>query len=160
MRGRKPKPQYLSLVDGRIPKRERKSKRDSGNGQVTVPRVLPTAPPHLSEGARQWWGWYSAMLDRRGVLTEEHGPALEQLCELYQELIELRAAIRVSGRTYETTNKAGDIMIRPHPLCAMLADTDRRFRGWESEFGLTPASRPRVPGETPSAPSDPAEAYF
>jgi phage terminase small subunit len=37
-------------------------------------------------------------------------------------------------------------MIRPHPLVAMLADADRRYRGWESEFGLTPASRPRVPG--------------
>ena len=156
MRGRKPLPPGWHVTSGDRGKRG----KDKPPAQPPAARVLPAIPPHLSEGARQWWGWYSAMLDRRGVLNEEHGPALEQLCEIYQELIELRAAIVVSGRTYTTTNRDGATMIRPHPLCAMLADTDRRFRGWESEFGLTPASRPRVPGETPSAPSDPAEAYF
>src|SRR4051812_33226479 len=130
MRGRKPQNDAVKRMKGKI------------IGRINPPadRVLPSPPEHLSPEARVHWGWYSAQLDRMGVLSEEHARGLEQLCCLYQETVELRAAIKVSGRTYTTTNESGAIMIRPHPLVAMLADADRRYRGWESEFGLTPAS--------------------
>src|SRR3954470_13674948 len=121
MRGRKPQNEVTKRMKGKV------------IGRINPPakRSLPSPPDHLSPEARVHWGWYSSTLDRMGVLDEEHAHGLEQLCCLYQELIELRQVVKDEGRTYKTTNAAGDQMIRPHPAVAMLADCDRRFRGWE-----------------------------
>lgn len=154
MAGRKPTPTALKLVKGN-PGKRRTNKREP-----KPRRVIPSPPAHLSDEARGWWGWFAGFLDRMGVLTEADAAALEQLCELYVELKGLRKVVEDEGRFYKTTNQNGDAMIRPHPAVAQLADTDRRFRGYLSEFGLTPAARSKVSTMGDDADSDPAEAFF
>jgi P27 family predicted phage terminase small subunit len=153
MRGRKPQPTTLKLVKGNpghrpLNKREPKPKR-----------VIPAPPAHLAPEALLHWGRFATLLDRMGVLTEADGAALEQVCLIYQEMIELRQDVKTSGRYYVTVNKDKCEMTRPNPAVAMLADCDRRFRGYLSDFGLTPTARSRIVLEVEGT-SDPAERYF
>lgn len=156
MRGRKPKPTSLKLVTGnpgkrRIRKTEPKPKR-----------VIPSPPAHVSDRALLAWGALATRLDRLGLLTELDAFALEQLCENYSEIIELREDIIDNGRFQTVTTKSGDRMERARPAATMLADAERRFRGMMVEFGLTPSARTRVAvtGDDDNAQTDPAEAYF
>lgn len=154
MRGRKRQPTALKLVRGNP------GKRPLNPREPKPRRVIPSPPAHMSQEELVHWGRFSATLDRMGVLTEADGTALEQLCILYQEMIELREIVRKEGRYYTTTNKAGDEMIRPHPAVAQRADADRRFHGYLGDFGLTPAARARVVSEMEGQSTDPAEEYF
>lgn len=154
MRGRKPQPTALKLVKGNP------GKRPLNPREPKPKRVIPAPPEHLTQEAMVWWGRFSVILDRMGLLTEADGAALEQLCLLYQEMIELRVIVKASGRFYVTVNKDGCEMIRPHPAVAMLADTDRRFHAYLGDFGLTPTARSRVVGEIDQTQGDPAERYF
>lgn len=154
MRGRKAQPTALKLVKGNPGKRPLNSREPKPK------RVIPSPPDHMSQEAMVHWGRLSVMLDRMGVLTEADGWALEQTCLLYQDMIELRAEVATRGRVYVTKNTTGDEMRRPNPEVAMLADADRRFRGYLAEFGLTPAARARVVSEMDRESTDPAEAYF
>lgn len=153
MRGRRPKPLHVKLVTGNPGKRPM-------NGREPKPRrALPTPPTHITQEELVHWGRFSEILDRMGVLTEADGAALERVVCLYQEVIELREVIETEGRTYTTKNRDGAEMTRPQPAVAMLADCDRRFRGWLGDFGLTPAARTKVIAQV-EASTDPGEAYF
>lgn len=154
MQGRKRKPTQLKLVQGNP------GKRPLNPREPKPRRVIPSPPAHMSQEELVHWGRFSAILDRMGVLTEADGAALEQICILYQEMIELRAIIREKGRFYTTVNKDGCAMERPHPAVAQRADADRRFHGYLGDFGLTPAARSRVVSEMEGQSHDPAEAYF
>jgi P27 family predicted phage terminase small subunit len=95
-----------------------------------------------------------------GVLTEADLKALEMACEAYAEVRECRAAVEMAGGgTYETRNLAGAVMTRSRPELARISDADRRFRGYLSDFGLTPAARARVHAADGRRPN-PLDRYF
>ena len=108
-------------------------------------RGIPSPPPHLSDRAKTAWGYVGGLLDRMGIVTEGDALGLEGLCQCYSELVEAREALRERGATtYESVNGGGGTMYRAYPEVALVADADRRFRGWLQAFGLTPADRSRV----------------
>lgn len=154
MAGRKPKPTHLKLVEG-LPGHRKPNKREP-----KPKRAIPSPPAHLPPAALVHWGYFSALFDGMGVLTGPDAPALERLCCLYQETIELQAVLEKEGRYYETRNKAGEIMIRPHPAAAQLADADRRFHSYLNDFGGSPSARVRVQTDKPDAHEDPAKKYL
>jgi len=158
MAGRPPKPTHLKLVTGtaqkcRTNKREPKPKR-----------ALPSPPADLTDKAKTAWGAVSVILDSMGVLTEADGFALIGLCEAYADLMAARASLAQpltmkgeagelvfaeAGERYYWTMGKGGPMRRARPEIADISDADRRFAGWLSRFGLTPADRTRVAGKLP-----------
>ena len=78
------------------------------------------------------------------MLTVVDDWALEQLCENYAEILDLRATIKTEGRFQTVTNKNGDTRTVNHPAASQLADAERRFKGMLEQFGLTPSARTRV----------------
>jgi P27 family predicted phage terminase small subunit len=153
MRGRKPKPTALKLVTGNPGKRKLNAK------EPKPARVIPSPPDHLSDAARVAWGSLATRLDRLGLLTELDAFALEQLCENYVEILDLRAAIAKHGRT-QSVETQYDTVVRARPEVGMLSNAERRFRAMMAEFGLTPSARSRVTATPDDAShSDPAAAY-
>lgn len=139
MKGRKPTPTYLKLVKGNP------GRRPLNEAEPKPRRERPGAPAHISDKAREAWGYVSGLLDRIGVLTEVDAIALEMLCEAYAEVLEARAALKTFGSNYYTTvGKDGGLMYRAHPAVAVLQDADRRIKSWAAEFGMTPSARTRV----------------
>lgn len=133
------KPTHLKVVAGTM-----RSDRKNENEPV-LPCKRPEMPATLSDGAEKVWPTVCGILEGMGVLTTADQFAVEGLCESYAELRAARDALADHGDlTYETTNKAGDTMFRARPEVAMVADADRRFSGWLTKCGMTPADRSRV----------------
>ncbi|WP_337175388.1 P27 family phage terminase small subunit [Paludisphaera sp.] len=125
MRGRKPKPTALKILDG--------DRADRINrAEPRLPEADLDPPDHFccdSDGldfAREHWDELAPMLASVGLLTEGDRPALALLCEAH-------ALIRLDPLDY----KARDL-----------------YRRMLVEFGLTPSSRSRVAAkaETPANP--------
>lgn len=151
----RPKPTHLKVVAGNP------GKRPLNQAEPKPRRERPSPPAHLSARAREAWGYVSALLDRMGVLTEADAVALEQLCEVYAEVIDLRADIAANGRFQTVTTKAGGEMERLRPAYAALMDADRRLKGWLIEFGKTPSARSKVKTDGEGAEqADPAAEFF
>lgn len=137
MRGRKPVPIEQHKARGTY-------RADRHKGIAANDHGIPECPTWLSGRARDGWIEIAPMLDARGVLTQADAVSLQALCERYADWRELREEVRAEGRTYSTTNPAGDEMIRPNPKAAMLDEAERALKGWLIEFGLTPAARSKV----------------
>lgn len=138
MAGRRPTPTTLKLVKGNPGKRALNKK------EPKPARSIPSPPDHLTDDGKFAWGRLTVLLDRMGVLTEADAFALERLCDCYADILELRELVEQDGRTYETTSTQGEKVIKANPAVSMLADADRRFKGYLVEFGLTPAARSKV----------------
>lgn len=139
MKGRKPLPTHLKLVKGNP------GRRPLNDAEPKPRRERPGAPAHISDKAREAWGYVSGLLDRIGVLTEVDAIALEMLCEAYAEVLAARATLQAFGSSYyQTVNEGGSVMHRAHPAVAVLQDADRRIKSWAAEFGMTPSARTRV----------------
>jgi P27 family predicted phage terminase small subunit len=153
-KGRKPKPSHLKLVAGNP------GKRRINKSEPMPQRGRPSPPSHVSDKARETWGYVVAALDQTGVLAKPDALALELLCEAYADYLDARAALKDRGSNYyETVNQTGGVMYRAHPAVAVMQDADRRIKAWLGEFGMTPSARSRVHGETPE-PDDTAADYF
>jgi len=115
----------------------------------------------LNRDALSAWKKLTKDLESMGVLSEVDGYALERACQCYAEIKALEAKIKNKGRTFETTNQNGDLMVRARPEVGMLSDADRRFKGYLIEFGLTPAARSRlVVSQGSTKGKSGAEQYF
>src|SRR5690242_16133765 len=129
MKGRKPTPSHLKLVKGNP------GKRPINKREPQPRRERPSAPAHMSDKARETWGYVSAILDRMGVLREADAIGLEMLCEAYADYLAARAHLKDLGSNYyETVNQTGGVMHRAHPAVAVMQDADRRIRAWLAEF--------------------------
>ncbi|EPR3212970.1 phage terminase small subunit P27 family [Klebsiella pneumoniae] len=153
MAGRRPKPTHLKVVTGNPGKRKLNDK------EPTPAKEIPSPPAHLTDWGKVVWGRLTVLLDGMGVLTVADTLALERLCDIYADILQLRDTIAVEGRTY-TVQTEGGFLIKANPAVSMLADADRRFKSYLVEFGLTPAARTKVKvnGETPE--EDTLDKFF
>src|SRR5690242_448201 len=109
MKGRKPTPSHLKLVKGNP------GKRALNASEPKPRRQRPSAPAHMSDKARETWGYVSGLLDRMGILTEADAIGLEMLCEAYADYLAARATLKEIGSNYyETVNQTGRVMHRAH----------------------------------------------
>ncbi|MDK7735867.1 phage terminase small subunit P27 family [Providencia stuartii] len=154
MAGRRPKPTHLKVVTGNPGKRKLNSKEPKPK------REIPSPPEHLTDWGKMAWAKLTLLLDGMGVLTIADSLALERLCDIYADILQLRDTIAIEGRTYTTKTQLGDFLIKAHPAVAMLADADRRFKSYLVEFGLTPAARSKVKIDGGEEEEDPLNAFF
>lgn len=105
--------------------------------------TLP-CPAWLDDVAGHYWDTISAQVHGMYVLTELDGHALALLCSAMAEYRAAPAVILTDGPTYECLTKSGDRMRRQRPEVAIAQDAWRRAKMMLEQFGLTPATRPRV----------------
>jgi P27 family predicted phage terminase small subunit len=155
MAGRRPKPTHLKVVTGNPGKRKLNDKEPQPE------KSIPSPPEHLTDWGKVAWGKLSVLLDGMGVLTVADSMALERLCDIYADILQLRDTIAIEGRTYTVpTQQEGGFLIKANPAVAMLADADRRFKSYLVEFGLTPAARTKVKVDGGEKEEDPLNAFF
>jgi len=130
MRGRKPKPTAIRLLEGsRITRRE-----------PNAPRGKLVPPDHLSDIAKQAWQQAVKILNDIGVLSTADAFALELFCESY-------AAYREAG---EEVKKFGKVLKSPKgylyqsPFVGMKNTAHEQCLKLLNEFGMTPVSRSRL----------------
>jgi P27 family predicted phage terminase small subunit len=175
MAGRPPKPTALRLVGGNA------GKRPLPVNEPAPPPGAPEMPAGLRPVAVAAWHRLSRTLGDMGVLTVADGEALTRLCDCLADLQDARDAyerpfvaerwnkdtgeiteqeIAEGGKpTYVSFGKDG-VMLRTRTELALIADCDRRVRGYLADFGLTPAARSKVKVQDSGKKNDPTARYF
>ena len=87
MRGRKPKPAHLKLLDGSPGRRRVKNEPQPG-------RAIPTCPQHLSPSAKTEWKRLARQLSALGILTILDRAALAAYCQAYGRWVEAEQKLK------------------------------------------------------------------
>jgi P27 family predicted phage terminase small subunit len=113
-------------------------------------RFAPEKPDYLSPEASKHWDILVPEMARLNILAEHNLAGLVILCESWSRYRECEEIIKVEGQI--TKNRFGaDVK---NPALLNLETADSHYRWWANEFGLTPASEPRV--KVPASP-DPSK---
>ena len=141
VRGRKPKPTALKLLEGNPGKR-------AVNAREPKPRPAQTSAlsprRFLDRYGREEWHRVVPELSLLGLLTTVDLAAVEIYCDLYAQWRRARVKLR-TGFT--------DANGKRKPEAQVVKDTAALMRQYMVEFGLTPSSRARLETDEPPAPS-------
>lgn len=154
MRGRKPKPTALKLIEGNP------GKRPIRGAEPRPPNSQPTCPAHLSPTAKAEWKRLAQALNGIGLLTQVDRAALAAYCQAYGRWVE--AERKLSQTPVILKMPSGYIQQSPWlTISNKQLDLMARFM---TELGLTPSARSRLaiqmPGGRKPWEVDPASAYL
>jgi P27 family predicted phage terminase small subunit len=122
-----------------------------------APRFRPSdgePPEYLSEEAKTVWRVVAPQLLEHGLLTEMDEPLLTAYCEAVVTHRMATEEVRANGIT--VTGVRGGLV--KNPACTVADEAAKAVRSFAMEFGLTPASRPRLKSETPL--TDETDEFF
>jgi P27 family predicted phage terminase small subunit len=151
VRGRKPIPTSVKLLEGR-----RVSKAERDRAELIAGEVLPLpAPPeHLDEYAREEWEELSPGLARLGLFGHAYHAIYEAYCCQYaihrraQE--ELKAHLAEGG---SLAYRAGNGKDSVHPILAVIKQSAQQVKELAGELGLSPIAQARLAKHAPGAPT-------
>lgn len=155
MRGRKQKPTVTKELQGSL-------KKCRTNEDEPMPDLLKgvECPEHLQgdEVASAAWNHYAPILIGLRVLTELDLDTLANFCGIVSDLRELRADIKEHGRLIYTEKMGEDgnkyYEAKTNPAATQYNNLLTQFRGYSSNLGLDPTSRPRLKVEGKDEPED------
>lgn len=121
------------------------SEKDKPRATPPVVRlsVAPPAPDFLSDKAREGWPLLAQELIDLGVLANLDTLALGRLCEVFADIHALRVDVAEEGYTYWNQTRDGR-SLKANPAVALLFQAEQIFKGYLTEFGMTPSARTRV----------------
>ncbi len=167
MRGRKPKPTHLKILEGNP------GQRPLNQNEPKPKRTKPTCPQWLSKEAKAEWKRIVPELDRLGLLTIVDRAALAGYCESWGEYREAREFIQRNGTSYPIFERdaSGNVKrdengksvlryMQQVPQVSIANKALANIRAFCAEFGLTPSARGRmtVPGQ--DSPEDEMESLL
>ena len=156
MRGRRPKPTALKLIDGNPGKRALPA-------VVGVEVSIPEAPAHLSARARAEWDRIVPHLEAAGLVTHLDRSALAMWCDLWGDYVEARE--HIAGGV----DDGGGYMVRTpngyetqSPWIGQAKWAFHLLIKCGVEFGFTPSARSRVAAlrQPGASDDDPMEAFL
>jgi len=135
MRGRKPKPTVLKLLDGNP------GKRPLNDQEPHPAQGIPNRPDWLDTEDQAEWDRVMAELSEMGLLTLADRAALAAYCTAWSRWVQAEDMVRKFGTIVKSPEK-GFPMKSPYLSIADQAlETMRKLM---VEFGLTPSSRSRI----------------
>lgn len=105
---------------------------------------LPPAPDHLDEHEGRLWEYFGGLVVGMRVLSKNDLTALGILCENEAARLELGDYLKENGRFHTIMSTAGDMVDRARPQFTEWQRLNKEVMGQLREFGLTPASRPKI----------------
>ena len=134
MRGRKPKPPELRLLQG-----------NPGHRPIQdIPKPIPGQPPcpdYLTGVAREVWYSVISEMSAAGTLGMENTRTIERYVVLYARWREAEAHVAQHGAVVPAPRSSVPM---PNPNLAVANAASDRLGKIEAELGLTPSSRARV----------------
>jgi P27 family predicted phage terminase small subunit len=142
MKGRKPTPTHLKLINGNPGKR----RLNANEAKPDLARPMP--PPFLNDDAKVEWGRLVDRLYEVGLMTEIDRAALAAYCQAYGRwAVAERALAKMAEADADfgalmTKTKDGNLIQNPIVGVANRAMSDMVKYG--AEFGMTPSARSRI----------------
>ena len=134
MRGRKPKPTALKILEGNP------GKRAINRAEPIPPPDLPSCPSHLSAPAKTEWRRLAAVLHRLGLLSTLDRAALAAYCQAWGRWVEAETRLQETPVMLRTPSG----YVQPSPWLAVANKNLELMQKYMAELGMTPASRSRV----------------
>lgn len=148
MRGRRPKPTNLKVLEGNPGKRPLNQ-----NEPKPVP-IAPKCPNWLSKEAKKEWRRIAPQLEKLGLLTELDMANLAGYCRAYSELIDAEIFLQKHGQTYQIPKRDEEgkmvgLYVQQWPQVSIARKAQEEIRAFSSLFGMSPSDRSRmaVPGQ-------------
>jgi len=135
MRGRKPKPTALKLLDGNP------GKRPLNEREPLMLQGLPEPPEWLDAEARAEWDRIVPELAEMGLLSRADRPALTAYCTAWSRWVEAEAMVKKLGTIVKSPEKGFPMK---SPYLSIADQSLETMRKLMVEFGLTPSSRSRI----------------
>jgi P27 family predicted phage terminase small subunit len=142
MRGRKPKPTYLKLLNGNA------GKRPLNEHEPEPAPAIPTPPAELCEDAKLEWERVAPLLHQLGTLSEIDRAALAAYCQAYGRWLKAERAVAIMGERDQLTS---GLMIKTtngnpiqNPLVGIANRAMVDMVRYAAEFGMTPSARSRI----------------
>ena len=142
MRGRKPKPTHLKVIEGNPGRRPLNKK------EPTPSSGLPSPPNHLCAEAKVEWRRVAKVLRAIGVLTTLDRAALAVYCQAYGRWVRAELALEKMAANDATTQallvrtKSGNLI--QNPLVGIANKAMKDVLTSASELGMTPSIRSRI----------------
>ena len=133
MKGRKPKPAALKLLQGNAGRRPIKK-------EIKVSDNLPKPPKHLGKEGKKEFKRLSKMLMDAGILDEIDGAALANYCQIWERMIEAEEKLRQTGMIVKSPK--GYPMQSPY--LQVINKCLEQIKFYLSVFGMTPSDRTRL----------------
>lgn len=139
MKGRKPKPTKLKILDGD------KNKKRINRHEPKPVTLKTTCPRYLDETAKLAWNRLYPELHGMGLVAKIDRDALGAYCQAYARYVKYEKIVMEKGELYKTA--AGNVIMSP--ALAVANRALEQMRQFMAEFGLTPSSRARITLEPP-----------
>ena len=117
------------------------SKEQLNNDDLIVPCELPTAPAHLSVGAKREFNRLGLLLKKHGLVSLLDRNTLALCAAAWDNSVEATKEIRKYGHVLYTDK--GYPFQNPH--VAIYNKAVEQYNKYMAEFGLSPSSRARLP---------------
>lgn len=158
MRGRKPLPSHLKLIQGN------RGKRPIKPDQIEVTPSLPMPPPFLCDEAKVEWGRVASMLYALRLLSDLDIAALSAYCQSYAIWQRATAALNILAAADKETlgliAKGANGSSIAHPLLKIANKAAQDMVRYAGDFGMTPVARARIHSGDPKENTNPQEKYF
>lgn len=141
MRGRKPTPTPLKLLQGNP------GKREVNQAEPRPPARLPRAPAGMSEAGKRAWRRFGRQLTEVGVMTTLDAAALRLLVDAWTGYLEAAEQLADAGQDMVIHTPSGYPVI--NPLISIANKKLSQVQSLLAEFGMTPSSRGRVVATDP-----------
>jgi P27 family predicted phage terminase small subunit len=134
MRGRKPKPTHLKLLDGNP------GKRKTNAAEPRPALRAPTCPSHLCPSAKAEWKRLASQLVILRILTDLDRAALAAYCQAYGRWVEAERKLTETPMLLKMPSG----YVQQNPWLTIANKQLELMHKYLSEFGLSPVSRSRV----------------
>lgn len=154
MKGRKPKPTNLHLINGNPSKLKLKDKKEPQPDPS-----IPACPRFLSGPAKWEWKRIVVELSKLGLVTQVDKAALAAYCESWATWKKATEHLnKAKVQTYPLYDEQGNVKaLKALPQIKIANDALKQLRAFCTEFGLTPSARTRLGTFDDQDKSDPME---
>jgi P27 family predicted phage terminase small subunit len=135
MRGRKPKPTLVKLLEGNP------GKRPINDCEPRPCAAIPECPEFLDDEAKAEWFRSAKVLSDMGLLTVADRSALAAYCTAYSRWVNAEALVAKHGPVVLSPDKKFPMK---SPYLVVADQAMEAMRKFMVEFGLTPSSRSRI----------------
>lgn len=134
MRGKKPKPTKIKILEGNP------GKRPLNLNEPKPLLIAPECPKELNPKAKKIWNRFYPEMERTGILAYIDEMAFAGLCQNYAIYLETEKFLEENGRVMITRSGAK----KARPEVAISNNALNFVKAFAAEFGLTPSSRGRL----------------
>jgi len=145
MRGRKPRPTIIKILEGE-PNKDRIN--------LNEPKAFgtPHCPSYLTPEAKAEWHRICPILKEMGLLAKSDRALIANYCQAYARMVKYEKLIAEKGELYKTQH--GNITTSP--AYWVLNKEREMVHKFAVELGLTPSARSRISVSAPES-DDPLE---